>query len=349
MTKEDKSPSLISQSPNRPHPKVNLPFFRNSRSKKTTTNLIKYDESLNEDSTQETESNKNKPSSRQYIKWDFNPNFIDKIENVGLKWAVLDQRKVDSINNLDYFSKKMRMKEMTKRNLLANFSNMNISYDNSFKNNQERENHQINNIEQMKGTKVNIQRFLINKNAAWDQPPVTAKDFMESGKNFTFYNSNNKNPSHSVPKQRTFSRFSGLVPIINNYEQARSKNKLKILTNYHESNIKEDFDYFKIDRNKNNYSVIHSPSNGIEDTSGSHNFSQQVSNRTIDSQTPTNKSECFKLPTLTTRNKKRRNMISNSSARKKIPTCFLMNEARSTKSRASDKIDHEHYVSIKLL
>jgi hypothetical protein len=169
---------------------------------------------------------------------------------------------------------------------------------------------------------------------------------MESGQNFTFHN---KNPSHSVPKQRTFSRFSGLAPINNNYEQARSKNKLKIRTNYHESNIKEEYDHFTLDRNKNNYSVIHSPSNEIEYTSGTHNFSQHASNRTIDSQTPSNKSECFKLPTLTTRNRKRRNMISNSSARKKIPTCFLMNEARSTKSRASDKIDHEHYVSVKLL
>lgn len=337
---EVESISNNSRSRSRPHPKVNLPFYRNSRRKKTTHNRNKNDDSLNEGSTQETENTLNNPGSRHYLKREFNPPYATKLDTSVLNIAMSPQNRFASINNLDFFNENQRRKETTKRNLFNNFSNSEITHDSSQNLNLEQESHRIGNLEQINGMKLNIQRFLINNTPAEPQN-VEIKNFMDSDRNFTFQK---KNPSQSVPKQRKFNRVAEIVSMINKYEQPRFKAKLKINTNNLKSNVKEDFEFFHQERRNHNYSVINSPTYDLDEINHKHNKSLNKSNLTIEPHTASIKSESFKLPTLSTRNKKRRDMISNSSARKKLPQCFLMNESRSTRSRASEKNDQAHYI-----
>lgn len=336
---EIESDSNKSRSRSRPHPKVNLPFYRNSRRKKTIHNRNKNDESLNESSTQETENTLKNPGSRRYLKREFIPPYATKLDTSALNIVMSPQNRFTSINNLDFFNENQRMKETTKRNLFSNFSNSEIIQDNSHRVNLGHESHRIGNLEQINDMKVNIQRFLI-KNVPVEPQNVAVKSFMDSDRNFTFQK---KNPSQSVPKQRKFNRVAEIVSMINKYEQPRFKAKLKINTNNLKANVKEDFEFFHQERRNHNYSVINSPTYDIEEIDHKHNRSLHASNLTIEPHTASIKSESFKLPSLSTRNKKRRDMISNSSARKKLPQCFLMNESRSTRSRASEKNDRDPY------
>jgi len=81
-----------------------------------------------------------------------------------------------------------------------------------------------------------------------------------------------------------------------------------------------------------------------------HNRSMQMDFKLLVPQTPTMTDQQFRLPDLSQRSRRQRRMISNSSARKKLPNCFLQpihsterkDSSRAHNRRAASELYSEH-------
>lgn len=342
MDSEDSSSCAQSQSKSRLHPRVNLPFFRQARSKKTGKSRLdhKCEDSVNDGSTQETESNINYNISTEHLfrlpvreKLLEAPSFLTP--NVKLvRNDIVLSKKAEIFNNT------LQKDMMPKRSLVNHFESTGV-FDGSklrMYNFEDQSNLAAKNQHIIHAQKANIQRFLLLEHFS-DENPVSIQSLLTKKASS---NIPNRIPCVSVPKERK---------PINLHSHFKSKSfkidnqALKEFVN----NRNNHFEDLKMHNSKNsqrgqnellsqsshryNNSMLAGLDSSLHASRQAHNNSQQIDHRTLEPDTPTVSSDHFKLPDLSRRSKRRKEMISKSSARKKLPGCFLLGEPRKVRSK----------------
>ncbi|CAI2360242.1 unnamed protein product [Moneuplotes crassus] len=311
----------------RAHPKVHLPFYRNTRSKKATPRKdtqMKTNESMNESSTQETDRQSRIPYK---FKRQFKTHLKGRIDGNCTLNPHSKNNKFIFINNLDLLEDTPAKQEITKKDLLSNFSNSCFSPEPSHRRIESRLDDKSS-LKVIESIKKNVQKFLIPSVDIERQRFVPTSIIKH---NKVAYN-NPRYPSFSVPKQRNGAISSDPSFKKTKLDLSRFKGKIRVNTRLQ---LQEDPDFIdpNVNRCKNNYSVVCTPTVALTSQGILRNDSE-TKNRTIESREKSVNSATFKLPQLSTRSK-RRAKYSTSSARKKLPKCFLMEDDDFESSRKS--------------
>lgn len=342
MDSEDSSPCVQSQSKSRLHPRVNLPFFRQARSKKTgkSKHDHKCEDSVNDGSTQETESNINYNISTEHL---FRlparerlleaPSFLTP--NLKLvRNDIILSKKAEIFNNT------LHKDMMPKRSLINQFENTGVFDSNKLRvyNFEDHSNIAANNQHIIHAQKANIQRFMLLENFC-NENPVSIQSLLTKKASS---NIPNRIPWVSVPKERRLlnlnSQFKSKSFKIDNQalkEFVNNRNNhpedLKMQDSKNSQRVQHEL--LSQSSHRRNNSMIADLETSLYASRQAHNNSQQIDHRTLEPDTPTVSSDQFKLPDLSRRSKRRKEMISKSSARKKLPGCFLLGEPRKARSK----------------
>ena len=306
LSEDKEHESHRSKSRWRAHPKVNLPFYRNIRSKKkiSSKNLpIKRNESINEGSTQETESKKKISENHQSFQQEITASLNGKLNKNESLNQFLPSSKFIFNTNIDFLDENGRKSQNIKRNLMRNFNASNVSPQHSEKKIQE-----IPTQEYIDSMKKNVKKFLLPQSTFGNEK---------------FWVNRMLNPerSHSNPPQSPsfWNQRNENYPKKSKFDLRNINEKLRINTRLLER--KDDDFEINFPKERHNYSVACSPTFDLKLGKNEIESTTINPNRTLESREPDVNSDKFKLPQLSTRNKKRIKYFTKSG-RKKLPEWF---------------------------
>lgn len=236
------------------------------------------------------------------------------------------------VNNLDFLEDGPIHEGTTKKDLLRNFNNSCLSPNPAHRGEEKRleEKSSMSAIESMK---KNVQKFLISNEAFRGQKLMKDSGFKPEKIQFKIQ----PYPNFSVPRQRGDLTSSDKTLKRSKFGLSKMRGKLRVNTRLQ---LKDDPGFIDLNNNRerHNYSVACTPTMDLMKEKKIHG-ENDVKNRTIESREQSVNSATFKLPQLSTRNR-RRAKYSTSSARKKLPKCFLMDEEGRNSSRRSIKMEY---------
>jgi len=222
--------------------------------------------------------------------------------------------------------------EAYQKDIFKNFNSPCISPDSSYRKIDRRVDDKSS-MRVIESMKKNMQKFLI-PSPNMEEPQFACENATKVERSAF---KNHRYPSFSVPKQRSWLISSDKSLKRTKIDLKKLKGKLRVNTRLI---LRDDPGYLNASENRerHNYSVVNSPTVDLTGHEILKNESE-AKNRTIESRDESVNSTTFKLPQLSTRSK-RRAKYSTSSARKKLPKCFLMDDDELGSSRKSIKMNY---------